>query len=181
MHAECPEVPRTPRIAARLVHSRSGVAIVVRGCGSFDPKGHIVRRTLACLLALFLAVIARADGPEYLNFETDTSGKPPAAWFVPGPAAGAGWTGIVEHFKLAAIIGEATAGTNGNVTAFTLPGGYSVGFTGMRVLKHDGSTHHGIGIKPTIPIERTIEGIAAGKDEFLEAAILYVEKNKHVR
>jgi len=88
------------------------------------------------------------------------------------------YMGIVEHFKLAEIVGEATAGTNGNVTAFSLPGGYSVGFTGMRVLKHDGTPHHGIGIKPTIPVERTIAGIAAGKDEFLEAAISHVEKNK---
>lgn len=86
------------------------------------------------------------------------------------------YMGIVEHFKLAAIVGEATAGTNGNVTAFSLPGGYNIGFTGMRVLKHDGSTHHGIGIRPTIPVERTVGGIAAGKDELLEAAIAHVEK-----
>ena len=88
------------------------------------------------------------------------------------------YMGIVEHFKLAEIVGEATAGTNGNVTGFALPGGYNIGFTGMRVLKHDGSTHHGIGIKPTIPVERTVAGIAAGKDEYLEAAIAQVERNR---
>lgn len=87
------------------------------------------------------------------------------------------YMGIVEHFKLAAIVGEATAGTNGNVTGFSLPGGYSIGFTGMRVLKHDGSTHHGIGILPTIPVQRTVTGIAAGRDELLEAAVSHVEKH----
>ncbi len=106
-----------------------------------------------------------------------------AAFIIDGRAISYAETymGIVEHFKLAAIVGETTAGTNGNVTSFTLPGGYSIGFTGMRVLKHDGSTHHGIGIRPTIPVERTIEGIAAGRDELLEAAIAHVEQHKRAK
>lgn len=79
--------------------------------------------------------------------------------------------GIVEHYKLGEIVGEPTAGTNGNINPFRLPGGYNVVWTGMKVLKHDGSRHHGIGIRPTIPVTRTIEGIAAGRDEFLERAV----------
>jgi Peptidase family S41 len=79
--------------------------------------------------------------------------------------------GIVEHEKLGALVGGPTAGTNGNINPITLPGGYPVIFTGMKVLKHDGSRHHGIGIKPTLPVKRTIAGIAAGKDELLEKAI----------
>lgn len=79
--------------------------------------------------------------------------------------------GIVEHFGLGAIVGEATAGTNGNINPFTLPGGYRVVWTGMKVLKHDGSQHHGIGIVPTHPVERTVEGIREGRDELLEAAL----------
>ncbi|MBX3401966.1 MAG: hypothetical protein KF699_01010 [Phycisphaeraceae bacterium] len=80
------------------------------------------------------------------------------------------YMGIVEAFQLADIVGEATAGTNGNVNSFTLPGGYSIGFTGMKVRKHDGSEHHGTGIVPNVPVARTIEGIAAGRDELLDAA-----------
>jgi C-terminal processing protease CtpA/Prc len=41
----------------------------------------------------------------------------------------------------------------------------------MQVLKQDGSQHHGIGILPTVPVSRTLQGVAAGKDEFLERAI----------
>lgn len=81
------------------------------------------------------------------------------------------YMGIVEAFGLADIVGEATAGTNGNVNSFTLPGGYSIGFTGMKVRKHDGTEHHGTGIVPSVPVERTIEGIAAGRDELLDAAV----------
>ena len=68
-------------------------------------------------------------------------------------------------------MGAPTAGTNGNVNPFVLPGGYSVMWTGMKVLKHDGSQHHGIGILPTVPVRRTIAGIRAGRDEFLEKAL----------
>jgi C-terminal processing protease CtpA/Prc len=81
---------------------------------------------------------------------------------------------IIEHYKLADIVGGPTAGTNGNVNPFTLPGGYRVAWTGMKVLKHDGSRHHGVGIQPTVPVIRTIPGIAAGKDEFLERAVALV-------
>ena len=83
--------------------------------------------------------------------------------------------GIVEHYELAEIVGEATAGANGNVNWTTLPGGIHVTWTGMRVLKHDGSQHHLIGIEPTIPVQRTIEGVRSREDEFLSAAIRAID------
>ena len=79
--------------------------------------------------------------------------------------------GIVEYYKLGEIVGSATAGTNGNVNPITLPGGYNIAWTGMKVLKQDGSRHHGVGIQPTIPVSRTQAGVAAGEDEVLERGI----------
>jgi C-terminal processing protease CtpA/Prc len=84
--------------------------------------------------------------------------------------------GIVEAYRLGEIVGEPTAGTNGNVNPLLLPGGYSVGWTGMRVLKHDGSRHHGVGIQPTVPVQRTRAGVAAGRDEALEKALEVVAR-----
>jgi len=81
------------------------------------------------------------------------------------------YLGIIEHYKLADIVGSATAGTNGNVNPFSLPGRYRVSWTGMKVLKHDGSTHHGVGIQPTQSVSRTIAGVVAKRDEVLERAI----------
>jgi C-terminal processing protease CtpA/Prc len=84
--------------------------------------------------------------------------------------------GIVEAYRLGEIVGGTTAGTNGNVNPLALPGGYRIGWTGMRVLKHDGSRHHGVGIRPTVPVERTRAGVAAGRDELLERALEVVAR-----
>lgn len=83
--------------------------------------------------------------------------------------------GIVEHYRLAEIVGSTTGGTNGNVNSIRIPGGFSLIWTGMKVLKHDGSQHHGVGIKPTIPVARTRAGVAAGRDEILERGVRAVE------
>ncbi|UOQ66332.1 S41 family peptidase [Hymenobacter volaticus] len=79
--------------------------------------------------------------------------------------------GFVEGYKLATIIGQPTAGTNGNINPFTLPGNYRISWTGMEVRKHNGSQHHGVGIIPNIYLEKTIQGVREGRDEFLEKAI----------
>lgn len=79
--------------------------------------------------------------------------------------------GIVENYRLAEIVGATTAGTNGNINIISLPGGFSLVFTGMKVLKHNGSQHHGVGIHPTIQASRTRQGVAAGRDEVLERGV----------
>ena len=84
--------------------------------------------------------------------------------------------GIVEHYQLGEIVGSTTAGTNGNVNPFETPLGFTISWTGMRVLKHDGSQHHGIGIMPTLPVVPTAIGIAAGKDEVLQRAVAALKK-----
>lgn len=84
--------------------------------------------------------------------------------------------GYIEGYKLATIIGQPSAGTNGNINSFDLPGGYSMTWTGMKVVKHSGSQHHGIGIIPDILVTKTIQGIKEGHDQFLEKAIELAEK-----
>ena len=83
---------------------------------------------------------------------------------------------FIEHYKLGEIVGQPTAGANGNVNPFTLPGGFRVTWTGMRVLKHDGSQHHLIGIRPAVPLERTIQGVIEGRDEYLEKALEIIKR-----
>lgn len=90
---------------------------------------------------------------------------------------GESYMGILENYKLAEFVGESTAGTNGNVNFIPLPGGFEIMFTGMKVLKHDGSQHHLIGVKPTYPVERTIKAVKEGRDEYLEKAIEVIKKS----
>jgi C-terminal processing protease CtpA/Prc len=77
----------------------------------------------------------------------------------------------VKDFRLGTIIGEPTAGTNGNIKCFSLPGQYQFCFSGMLVTNHDGSKHHLKGIIPDIVVTPTIKGIREKKDEVLEKAI----------
>ena len=79
--------------------------------------------------------------------------------------------GIVEHYRLGEIVGAPTAGANGNINRLTVPGGYLIIWTGMKVTKHDDTRHHRVGILPTVPCRPTVNGIAAGRDELLERGI----------
>ena len=80
--------------------------------------------------------------------------------------------GYVRDYNLGTIIGGTTAGANGNVANFSVPGGFSIVFTGMRVTRHDGRTpYHTSGVSPNIPLEPTLAGIRAGRDELLERAL----------
>jgi len=86
------------------------------------------------------------------------------------------YLGIIEAYKLAAIVGEPTAGTNGNINPLRIPGNFTLVWTGMKVIKHDGSQHQGVGIQPTVPVARTIRGVSEGRDEQLEKAIAVVSQ-----
>lgn len=86
--------------------------------------------------------------------------------------------GLVAYYHLGEIVGEATAGTNGDIAQISEPTGCNTFFTGRRVTKLDGSRHHLIGVRPTIPATRTVAGVIAGRDEVLEKALAYVRAAK---
>ncbi|MDI1477888.1 S41 family peptidase [Polyangium sp. y55x31] len=81
------------------------------------------------------------------------------------------WMSMVDHYKLGKIVGATTAGTNGNVNPFPVPGGVVITWTGLRVERFDGSRFHGVGVPPNIPATRTVKGIREGRDEVLEVGI----------
>jgi len=84
--------------------------------------------------------------------------------------------GIFNYYKLGVLVGDTTAGCNGNVNFIALNGGYSIRWTGMKVLKHDGSQHYLIGFNPDYPVVRTKEAVLKGRDEYLEKAIEILSK-----
>ena len=86
--------------------------------------------------------------------------------------------GYVKDHKLATIVGSTTAGANGNVVRFVVPGGFAISFTGMRVTGHDGRTpHHLAGVQPDLSLEPTIAGLRKGRDELLERATALIRGN----
>lgn len=72
------------------------------------------------------------------------------------------------------VMGENSMGGNGDIVLLPLPGGKTISFSGFGMYTRDGGQTQRIGIVPDIQIERTIEGIKEGRDEYLEAAIQYI-------
>jgi C-terminal processing protease CtpA/Prc len=163
-----------------------GVIFDMRGYpnGTHPVLGHLSDEDIQSPIWRVPRVICpdRKDAPEW-----DESGRwtmtPVAprilgkAVFLIGPGAisyAESVLGIVEAYHLGELVGEPTAGTNGNINQFNLAGGVNVVFTGMRVVKNDGSEHHLVGIRPTVPVTRTIAGIRAGHDEVLDRGLAIV-------
>ena len=76
------------------------------------------------------------------------------------------------------VIGSTTAGADGNVSTFYLPGGIRTMISGIGVYYPDGTETQRIGIVSDIEIKPTIEGVKLKKDELLEKAIESIENEK---
>ncbi len=79
--------------------------------------------------------------------------------------------GYFANLPKAKLVGSPTAGANGNINTISLPDKVIYEYTGMKVLKHDGSRLHGIGFLPDVEVKPTIQGVIDGRDEVLEKAI----------
>jgi len=150
----------------------------------FEFFGHLVNQPVSGPRIL-TPLVKRPDRVGMTFLDTTWQAPPVAPYFTARKAfltdaraisAAETLLSIVEHYKLAEIVGSPTAGTNGVVNPFALPGWYEITWTGMKVLKQDGSQHHGVGILPTIPVSLTRAGIAAGRDEVLERAVEAVKR-----
>jgi C-terminal processing protease CtpA/Prc len=86
-------------------------------------------------------------------------------------SAGETMMSIIDRYNLATTVGEPTAGCNGDINTINMPCGYYAWFTGMKVLKHDGSQLYLNGFEPDYPIKRTIQALREGRDEYLEKAL----------
>lgn len=73
------------------------------------------------------------------------------------------------------IVGSRSAGTNGNITGLSLPGGLSFSFTAMEILWKDRSTFHGVGLVPDIKVQSTPKDIWSGRDAVLDRAAQFLK------
>ena len=75
------------------------------------------------------------------------------------------------------FIGTPTQGANGDITSMVLPGNLPISFSGHDVRHGDGRQLQRLGIQPNIKAAPTIRGMIEGRDEILEAAVKYLQKN----
>jgi C-terminal processing protease CtpA/Prc len=71
----------------------------------------------------------------------------------------------------ATVVGSTTAGADGNVSDFALPGGLRTMISGIGVFYPDKKPTQQIGIVPDKVVYPTIEGLRNGRDEVLEYGI----------
>lgn len=76
------------------------------------------------------------------------------------------------------FIGSPTAGANGDVTNFFVPGGIRLSFSGHDVRHADGRQLQQVGLQPKILVRPTIQGIRRGQDEVLARALSYLDTPK---
>lgn len=74
----------------------------------------------------------------------------------------------------AVVVGSTTAGADGNVSPFPLPGGLNTMISGIGVFYPNKKPTQRIGIVPDVKVEPTIAGIRSGRDEVLEEALRQV-------
>jgi|SRR6218665_244037 len=76
----------------------------------------------------------------------------------------------------ATVIGSTTAGADGNISSFMLPGGISTMMSGIGIYYPDGKETQRVGIVPDIEVKPTIRGVKEGRDELMEAAIRIINQ-----
>jgi C-terminal processing protease CtpA/Prc len=72
------------------------------------------------------------------------------------------------------FVGSPSAGANGDITSFWVPGGLLVTFTGQGIRHVDGRQLQRVGLVPHVLVAPTIAGLRSGRDEVLERALAEV-------
>jgi C-terminal processing protease CtpA/Prc len=78
---------------------------------------------------------------------------------------------ILRATTRARFVGEPTAGADGDITTFYLPGGITASFSGQAVFTTDYHQTQRIGILPDVHVSQTLVGVREGRDELLSAAL----------
>ena len=82
----------------------------------------------------------------------------------------------LNAFDNVTFVGERTQGTDGEMTRIHLPGGGETYFTGPIIKFGDGTPFQGRGIVPDIEVVRTIKGVKEQRDEILDRALKFLNR-----
>ena len=76
------------------------------------------------------------------------------------------------------IIGNQTAGADGNQTRMIFPGNYKILFSGLGIYHANGDEAQRVGIPIDIPVKYTISDFINDKDPILERAVEFGKTGK---
>lgn len=86
---------------------------------------------------------------------------------------------LVKFYRLGTIVGESTAGTTGTINMCYLFGGLFTPWTGMRVLRQDGSSYNGEGVQPDKWVSPSIKGVQLEEDELMAYALRLLQPSSN--
>lgn len=81
---------------------------------------------------------------------------------------------MVQYYQTCADVvveGTQSAGADGNISTFHLPGGIVSCFSGLGWYYSDGVTVQRAGVRIDVEVQPTIEGVKAGRDEIMDKAV----------
>lgn len=96
-------------------------------------------------------------------------------WTQSGGETGVQW---LQTCRDAVVVGNRSAGANGNITHISLPGGFRTGFSGLGWYYSDGVTVQRRGVRIDIEVHPTLAGLRAGRDEILDKALEVLRKGR---
>ena len=76
-----------------------------------------------------------------------------------------------DSMQRGTLVGQATGGSTGQPLLIKLPGGGSARICTKQDSYPDGRAFVGVGVQPQHIVKQTMEGLRAGRDEVLEAAL----------
>lgn len=86
-------------------------------------------------------------------------------------------TGLfLEAANKTVFIGSTSAGADGDVNEFVVPGGVTIRFSARDVRNANGGKLQRLGLQPSVSVSPTIKGVRDGRDEVLEKALEYLAK-----
>jgi C-terminal processing protease CtpA/Prc len=171
-------------IADASARGARGLILDVRGYpGNLDIYD-VAARLIPTPFLSPMFITTTFDGPARSSAETDQIALAPVSSppsyrgpivLLSGPHAVSAAETFMQTFvgahRVSAVVGRRSAGTNGDITELTLPGGFAFSFTGMEVRNPGGSRFHAIGIVPDVEVPVTARDLANGIDRDLLAAI----------
>ncbi|MFN0050940.1 MAG: S41 family peptidase [Planctomycetales bacterium] len=179
------QLPELTQLQPKL-NEAEGIAFDLRGYPTIAGYGILQRLLTKPIESDRIGqVITRLPDRQETIFQPRTFPTPPApprlmariAFITDGRAVSAAenYLSQIANHQVAPIVGEATAGSNGGVNLYFLPGGYRISWTGQKVVRLDGTVFHGVGVRPTHPVQRTLAAVAEQRDEALEQALQLVD------